>query len=230
MSETSQQTKIAWVAGASGLVGSHLMRLLCQHPSYHKVVAFVRSPCDADWATHDKVAQWSVNYDELTAPPGVAQVDDLYCALGTTRRKTPNNAAYYNIDVNYPLNFARLGLQQGASRYALVSAHGANADSFSNYLKMKGELEQALQALDFAQLVIARPSLLKGKRGEWRMIERLSELVLNHVPGNLRAIHAVDVASALIRACNSSVKDNPPLQILESSQMQGCDLSAECCV
>jgi uncharacterized protein YbjT (DUF2867 family) len=221
--------KTAWVAGATGLVGSHLMTLLCQHPAYSKVVAFVRAPSDAPWAEHEKVEQWQVDYDDLHARNPSDRVNDLFCALGTTERKTPDKAAYYNVDVNYPLKFARLGLDQGGRSFALVSAHGANPDSLSGYLKMKGELEIALKALGYEHLVIARPSLLKGKRSEFRIAERMGELVADYFPGDLKAIRAVDVASALIRACNSSASGEPQVQVLRSSVMQGCDLSGDCC-
>lgn len=213
--------KTAWVAGASGLVGGHLVRQLAQHSAYDKVIAFVRTPCPENWAGLDKVEPWRVDYDKLSAPAKPGSVDDLFCALGSTTRKTPDKAMYHQIDVTYPLAFARLGLQHGARCYALVSAHGANPDSLSYYFRMKGELEATLKTLGYPQLVIARPGLLKGQRKEFRFGEKIGETFASFLPGNFKAIDAADVAAAMIHASNTAALRSPPVRILCSAEMQG---------
>lgn len=214
--------KTAWVAGASGLVGGHLIRQLAQDPAYKKVVALVRAPCRDDWTSLNKVEQWLVDYENLSALSDAERVDDLFCALGSTTRKTPDKAAYHRIDVDYPLEFARLGLKHGARRYALVSAHGASTRSLSIYFKMKGELETSLKTLGYPHLIIARPGLLKGQRNEFRFAEKIGEAFATFLPGNYKAINAADVAAAMIRACNSSAPINSSVQLLCSAEMQGC--------
>lgn len=214
--------KTAWVAGASGLVGGHLIRQLAQDPAYGKVVALVRTPCRDDWADLDKVEQWLVDYENLSALSDAERVDDVFCALGSTTRKTPDKATYHRIDVHYPLEFARLGLKHGARRYALVSAHGASTHALSGYFRMKGELETTLKTLGYPHLIIARPGLLKGQRHEFRPGERMVEVVASFLPGNFKAIAAADVAAALIRACNASTPTSTSIQLLSSAEMQGC--------
>jgi len=230
--------KTAWVAGASGLVGGHLMTQLAAHPAYEKVIALVRSPVNAGWAALPKVKQHVVDWDalknnieqnglstverngldnaeqdELASP-----VDDLFCALGTTKKKTPDSKQYYQIDVEYPLVFADIGLQHGATFYGLVSAHGAKAKSLSSYLKMKGQLETQLTGKTFSHQAIARPGLLKGDRQESRLGEQLGEIFTNRLPGNYKAIYAYDVAAALIASANTSMNG---ISLLSSSSMQG---------
>ena len=209
--------KTAWVSGATGLIGSHLMTLLSEHSNYAKVIALVRSPSDAAWSNHPKVEQWKVDYRYLSTQLG-RSVDDVFCALGSTIKKTPDKAAYYEIDVTFPLNVAKLGLEKGAQFYGLVSAHGANAKAFSYYMKMKGELEQELEHLNYKHQAFARPSLLLGDRKEFRPAEKLGELFMGILPGNYKAIQAKDVAAALILEANSN---NSGIQILQSSSMQG---------
>ncbi len=209
--------KTAWVAGASGLIGSHLVSLLSQHPNYERVVALVRSPSKAPWVKLPNVEQWPVNYRALSAPEP-KKVDDVFCALGSTTRKTPNKEAYYEVDVTFPLNVARAGLENGARYYGLVSAHGAKAKALSFYMQMKGEAESQLLELNYPHLVFARPSLLLGNRDEFRPAEKLGEVFMGLLPGNLKAIQAHDVASALILEANHS---NTGTQILNSAKMQG---------
>lgn len=215
--------KTAWVAGASGLVGGHLMAQLCEHGAYDRVIAFVRSPSNAAWSKHAKAEQWPVDYANLNALQPESQADDLFCALGTTRKRTPDPVVYRRIDVDYPNDFARLGLKQNAQFYGVVSAHGANPKSLSSYLRMKGEMEAELTALNYARLAVARPGMLKGDRGEFRLLEKVGEVFTDRLPGNYRTIHAKDVAAALIKAANES---SQTYTLLASKAMQGAWESA----
>ncbi|MFT7185536.1 MAG: hypothetical protein ACI84K_000916 [Pseudohongiellaceae bacterium] len=209
--------KTAWVAGATGVVGSHLIALLNQNPAYSEVIALVRHRLPERWKKFSKVTQWPVNYQALKAASNSAHVDDLFCALGSTTKKTPDKQDYYQIDVQYPLNFAELGAQHGARYYGLVSSHGANPKSLSYYLKMKGELEDKLSKYSYPHISIARPGLLKGEREEFRLLEHLSGFFMNQMPGNYKAIKPIDVAAALIEAANNG---NIGLERLPSKSMQ----------
>lgn len=208
-------SKIAWVAGASGLVGQQLVAQLSQDPDFSKVIAFVRSPLELPIFLNEKVEQFIVDFEKLAAPS--TKVDSLFCALGSTTKKTPNYDDYYKIDVTFPYEFAKLGKTKGARFYGLVSAHGANQKSLSSYLKMKGLLEKDLSKLLYANLIFARPSLLKGDRKEFRLLEKLSETVVSLMPGNFKAIHAKDVAASLIAASKNATEKK---RALSSKEMQ----------
>lgn len=208
-------SKIAWVAGASGLVGQQIVEQLTQDSDFSRIIAFVRQPLNVPSFAHDKVEQFTVDFSKLNAPS--KKVDALFCALGSTTKKTPNKDDYFRIDVTYPLEFAKLGLSHKAEYYGLVSAHGASSYSFSSYLKMKGTLELELEKLHFKKLAIARPSLLKGNRGEFRLLEKASEAFLDLMPGNYKAIDAKNVAASLIAAAK---KSSEKIRILSSKEMQ----------
>ena len=212
--------KIAWVAGATGLVGQQLMQQLANDQRYSKVVAFVRRKSNQSWTQHEKVTELVINYDDLPdiSLDGVdSKVDELFCALGTTKKQTPNQDQFYKIDVTYPNTFAALGKKQGAKFYGVVSAHGASLKSPFPYFKMKGDMEDQLSQASFERLAIARPGLLKGDRSEFRLMEKMSEFVTDILPGNYKSIHVKDVAAALIRSANQNTKGS---DILESKAMQ----------
>ena len=209
--------KTAWVAGATGLIGGHLIRQLCDHPHIAQVVTFVRGKPQGKHFEHPKVHIHPCHFDQLEAPMNAAP-HLLFCALGTTKRKTPDPMQYRRIDVEYPIAFGRLGKESGASSYAVVSAHGASARSLSTYLRLKGEMENATSGLGFDSVIIARPGLLLGDRGEFRLGEKLAEGVTRFLPGNYRAIQAHDVAAAMIAASNQAQSG---IQVLSSASMQG---------
>jgi uncharacterized protein YbjT (DUF2867 family) len=208
--------KTAWVAGASGLIGGHLVSMLSAQKDYDRVIAFVRSPSQAAWAKLPKVEQWPVDYRNLVAPEP-SSVDDVFCALGSTTKKTPNRDEYYEIDVTFPISVAKLGLKHGAKYYGLVSAHGAKEKALSFYMQMKGQLEAQLGEFDYPHLAFARPSLLLGERDEFRPAEKLGEVFMGLLPGNWKAIHAHDVAAALILEAK---RKNKGTVVLSSASMQ----------
>lgn len=218
--------KIAWVAGATGLIGGQLIKQLCSNDDYEQVVAFIRPGKSLD-VKHPKFTTFECNWDQLLASnhskeaqfeaPG-QEVDELFCALGSTTKRTPDKHAYRKIDVEYPEAFAKLGKTHGASFYGLVSAHGASTKLPSFYLGMKKEVEQKVRAADFPHVAIARPSLLLGERTEFRLAESASEWFCKLLPGNYKAIEAHDVAAALIKAAS---KNEAGCHILQSAEMQG---------
>src|SRR6185295_4066707 len=97
----------------------------------------------------------------LVADPSVAAIHVL------ARRALEAPAAKvvpHVVDFEANLAVARAALAAGARRAGLVSAMGASAKSGIFYSRVKGELEDALAALAFEGLVIARPSMLAGDR------------------------------------------------------------------
>ncbi|HYG59706.1 MAG TPA: oxidoreductase [Symbiobacteriaceae bacterium] len=196
--------RTALVAGSTGLVGGELVKCLLDSPAYRQVTVLVRRPLDLH---HPRLVQQTVDFDHLSQYAAAFQVNDLYSCLGTTRRKTPNQEAYRRVDLEYPLAMARLGKEQGAVRFMLVSSMGADAGSAIFYNRLKGEAEQALEAVGLPALHIFRPSLLLGDRQEFRFGERiavaLSPLYAPLMVGGLRKlrpIHARTVARAMIKA------------------------------
>jgi uncharacterized protein YbjT (DUF2867 family) len=133
-------------------------------------------------------------------------VDEAYLALGTTIRQAGSRDAFRAVDFEASLAFARSARAAGARRLGVVSAMGADARSPIFYSRVKGELEEALVALGFEGLVIARPSLLVGDRAGLGQPSRIGERVAAVagrllgplVPANHRPIAASDVADALL--------------------------------
>ncbi|WP_316811544.1 oxidoreductase [Pedobacter heparinus] len=193
----------AIIAGATGLIGADLLNQLLDHPAYTRVLAIVRTEIARQ---HPKLEQLVVDFERLENHQEHIKGDVVFCALGTTKSKTPDQEQYRKIDYQYPLDIAFIALQNGASQYHLVSALGANPGSAIFYSKLKGEVERDLKTIPFKALHIYRPSLLDGDRKEHRSAEGimigLMRLLNPLLIGGLkkyRSIKIEKVASAMLK-------------------------------
>jgi uncharacterized protein YbjT (DUF2867 family) len=148
-----------------------------------------------------------------------------FIALGTTMAQAGSQAAFRAADFEAVVTVARAARERGATHCGLVSAMGARAGSVVFYNRVKGEAEDALMALGFERLVIARPSLLDGDResldqphrgGEaWTL--RLVRPIAGLIPRRWRPISPQRVARALRLALD---QPGPAVQVLESVDLQ----------
>ena len=202
--------KKAIVVGASGLIGSELLKVLLADDQYDRVVALVRKPLQL---VHTKLDQIAIDLDKLNEYAHLIDGDVLFCALGSTKKKTPDLVDYRKIDHDYPLHLARIAVDQGIKQYHLISSIGANKDSSNFYTKMKGETEEDIKASGLEGLIIYRPSLLTGDRKEKRFAEGLmqsiSKLINPLLVGSIkkyRSIEAKTVAVAMVKLSKTEIK------------------------
>jgi aspartate-semialdehyde dehydrogenase len=76
--------KIALVFGATGLVGSVLLKQLCESPVYSEVITFSRKSLSFN---HPKIKEVFNYFTDLTSIKNSLHGDDLFCCLGTTIKK-----------------------------------------------------------------------------------------------------------------------------------------------
>ena len=165
----------ALIVGATGLVGSNLLSLLLQSDHYNEIHAITRKPLPAN----SKLKQFTNSGTELEKIPEAFKIDDVYCCLGTTIKKAGSKEAFSAIDFDYPLNVAKLSLENGASQYLIVTALGSSSKSSIFYNRVKGEVEEALRSLGFKSLKIFQPSMLLGSRNEKRLGEDFGKVLFS---------------------------------------------------
>jgi len=201
--------KTALVLGATGLVGKTLVEQLCQDHRYQTVTCLVRKPLSLDFfcASADKVQPIVVDFDNLQDYQGYFGCPHIYVCLGTTIKKAGSKGAFRKVDFEYVHVAAQLARAQRAVSFVWISSVGANAKSHNFYLRVKGELENAIigmSGLDNACAV--RPSLLLGERMEMRPAEKLASVISPFLSpllvGGLmkyKPVQAADVAAQMIR-------------------------------
>ena len=214
---TASTHKTALVLGATGLIGDLLTHQLTASAHYASVKVLVRNPLT--WQ-HPRLQEVAFDFDR---PNGlIAQADDIFCCLGTTMKKAGSKEAFRKVDYQYPIDIARLGLDNGASQFAIVTAMGADPESSFFYNRVKGEVERDLTAINFPTLLIFRPSLLLGNRSENRLGERLAEgamrLFSPLIPAKYKGIEAAKVASAMLTTAQQGLTGR---HVYESDALQG---------
>ena len=112
-------------------------------------------------------------------------------------------------------------MENGAQQFSIVTSMGADPKSSFFYNRVKGEVERDLDRLNYPTLLIYRPSLLLGNRGENRLGERLAEgatrLLKPLIPVKYRGIEAVKVATAMLATAQQGLTGK---HIFESDVLQ----------
>jgi uncharacterized protein YbjT (DUF2867 family) len=197
----SEQGLKAVVLGATGLVGSELLRQLLSDDRFLSVATLGRrAPPIAD----AKLRPHVVDLDAPASWAALVRGDVLFSALGTTIRAAGGRDAQYRVDHGYQFRVAEAARRNGVSTFVLVSSAGASPASRIFYSRMKGELERDVEALGFERTRILRPGMLDGARREHRAGERWALRILRPLspvlPAAARPIAAAVVARAAIAA------------------------------
>jgi len=207
----------AIIFGASGLVGSELVKLILNDTSFSGLTIIARKEIPV---SHPLLVQVIADFDSIESKKHLLKGDVLFSCLGSTKKKTPDFKDYYKVDHDYPLLVGKLGLQNGLKSIHLISSIGANSSSSNSYLKMKGEVEDDLIKLNFKDIHIYRPSLITGRRKEARPLEKAGSFILAILSplliGSLKKykrISAKDIASAM---CNQAKKNLKGVNIYPS--------------
>ncbi|MCC7402276.1 MAG: NAD(P)H-binding protein [Chitinophagaceae bacterium] len=200
-------SKTATLVGASGLIGSHLLQLLLDDPYFDTVKILVRRSLPL---THPKLERKLVDFnDNDSLLVAIDNSDVLFCSVGTTQKKVKGDKdAYRKVDYDIPLKMARFCKLSGCETFILVSAAGANNRSKNFYLKLKGEAEEAVRTAGIGSVYFMRPSVLLGKRKEFRLGEKiftpLARAFSFLLPSKYKPVRAEDVAKAMIAAAKKA--------------------------
>ena len=201
--------KTAIVLGATGLIGQSLVEQLVNADHIANVVSLSRKPVDYEY---EIISNKVVDFDKLENHRADFMGDLLFSALGTTIKQAGSIKEQRKVDLDYQYQVASIAANNGVSHLLLVSSSGANSQSRSQYLKMKGELEEKVTALPFERISIFQPSLLLGERDHARIGEDIMSKVmpaLCRLPGlkRYRPSTGDEVAAKMIEVSDRSGKE-----------------------
>lgn len=215
-------SKTAILFGATGLIGSHLLYKLVDCVDYTEVTVVTRKKLDYN---HPKIKNVVSNMDDLekifTHP-----FDAVFVCLGTTIKKAGSQKAFKEVDFDLIVKIATFANNNQCKQLLLVSALGANASSSIFYNKIKGQTEDAIKAMHLKSLIIFQPSLLLGKRQEFRLGEKVAilaaPLINLFLQGSLakyQPIQAEKVADSMLWHSLQPHDANKKIKVLEGQQI-----------
>lgn len=212
---------IAVIAGATGLVGSHLLERLLHDKAFTHVIAVGRSSTRIE---HPKLHEVIVpSLEKLSSFKEQLRGDVYFCCLGTTLKKAGSKEEFRKVDYRAIIDLALIAKDFDAKNFVLISAMGADSKSKIFYNQVKGEAENALLALAFERLVIFRPALLVGDRREHRALETLAlktlKVVSKILPEMLVKKISTPVDELAFRMLEEGKLIERPPVILEASEI-----------
>lgn len=193
----------ATLIGSTGLIGSYLTGILLEDEYFDKVRIIVRRPVERN---HPKLEVSIIDFEDREAfRKAIERSDAVFSAIGTTQQKVKGDAAAYRkIDFEITVNAADLARQTGCPAFLFVSSVGADPHARNFYLRLKGEIEEAVIKKGPSSISIFRPSMLMGERKERRMGEAIGKVLMQAfsflIPTRYKIIHAEKVALAMVKA------------------------------
>lgn len=195
--------KTAIILGATGLTGGHLLNLFLKDDRYEKIKLFSRSSVGF---SNPKIEEYLIDLFELEKHKKNFQADEVFCCIGTTKAKTPDDETYRKIDYGIPFSAAKLCKENNINTYIVISAMGANPDSKVFYNKTKGEMERDVIKQNIQNTFILQPGLISGKRDEKRLGESIAKFLFNIlnplIPKKYRSISPETIAKSMVVIAN----------------------------
>jgi uncharacterized protein YbjT (DUF2867 family) len=185
------------IAGSTGFLGNEILRTLGVEDV--SVIALGRRTIPN---LPDNAEELIVDFNDLktiTFP----KIDHVYLSLGYplyyqnvmgfmshTLKKN-----FYKVDFTYQIEIARKAKDSGAKSISLISAVGADLNSWNYYLKTKGILEDKIIKLEFDSTNIFRPGHLMGnkKRLDIVFADVVSRTIDPFLHGSLEKFRSVPV-------------------------------------
>jgi uncharacterized protein YbjT (DUF2867 family) len=198
----------AIVVGATGAVGSALVKELLASPFWDEVMALTRRPAGLfDGALGEaKLRQRVIDFNDLeretaAAAHGASPTDTAFCTLGVGQPRKLARDEVWKIDVDYAGAFARGARAAGAVQIALLSSVGADPAAGNFYLRLKGAAEAAVLAAGFPRTSLFRPSLLVTPEIRYGLQDRITQLVVPLLapvlPRRMHPIRVEDLGRAM---------------------------------
>ncbi len=145
--------------GATGAVGGHVVAALQALPQLDKLTMLGRRLLPG--AIAPAVKQEIVDVlDPSSYRHLVAGHQSAICTLGVGQPSKVSEAEFLKVDRDAVVAFATACKQGGVAHFELLGSIAGDSKSRSLYLRAKGELQDALVALNFKRLSIFQPSMI----------------------------------------------------------------------
>ena len=201
----------ALVIGATGSVGSEIVRILLASENCNRLVTISRKSI----LEHPKLRNviWkdfssSLLQNESVAINDFKGIDVVFCCLGASRsdamkllfRPKKYVPKFQLVDKEYVTKTAILAKNAGVHHFSMISAMQASSESRFIFSKIKGETEDILKELNLTNLSVFRPSQLLQRNGPaWeKFLLKIFSVFNLFLPNKYKGIWVDDIAKAMI--------------------------------
>jgi len=220
MKDTNMNQKTAIILGATGLTGSLLLKRLINDDTYKTIKLFSRRKTNIQ---SSKIQEFIGDLLQLDQFKTDFIGDEVFCCIGTTKKKTQDKTDYVHIDVGIPEAAAKLAKANNISTFVIISAMGASTNSSIFYNHVKGKAEDVVLSQDIENTFILRPSLIVGDRKENRTGEAFGVMlmkILNPLMfGPFRKYKSIN-ADIIANAMQNVVKTKKEKQVFLSDEIE----------
>ncbi len=210
--------------GASGAVGSQVLRSLATFPQIGSITSLGRRAIPE--LSVEKVLQKVIDiFDPKSYLELLPGHDVAICTLGVGQPSKMGKDEFVKIDKLAVIDFAKACKKAGVRHFELLGSVGANPNSSSFYLRSKGELAKALQALDFDRLSIFQPSMIITANNRYGFLQgimlRVWPLLSPLFLGGMRKYRGIPVASLGKAIANNVLNHNQGFETLHWDKICG---------
>lgn len=205
--------------GSTGLTGGCILDLLKYDSDFKSIIVVSRKNL-----THssNKISNKVIDFSDPVEIESCIKKDSIvFSCIGTTQAQVKGDKKKYReIDFDITLNIANACKKLNAKKFLFISSGGANSSSSNFYLKLKGEIEDAVMKVKNNSIFILKPSLLLGRRNNSRFIENIGQIIMPLfsilLPESIKAIDATTVAKCMLELSKSDLSN---LNIIENKEI-----------
>jgi dTDP-4-dehydrorhamnose reductase len=205
--------------GGTGLTGGCILDLLKYDSDFKSIIVVSRKTL-----THssNKISNKVIDFSNPFEIESCIKQDSIvFSCIGTTQAQVKGDKKKYReIDFDITLNIANACKKLNAKKFLFISSGGANSSSSNFYLKLKGEIEDAVMKVKNNSLFILKPSFLLGRRNNSRFIENIGQIIMPLfsilLPESIKAIDATTVAKCMLELAKSDLSN---LNIIENKEI-----------
>ena len=217
--------------GATGAVGTELVRSLLASPRVGRVIALGRRPVEIAGAAQgsegprgsaSRLINHSVDvFDPVSYENLLAGNPAAFCTLGLGQPSKVAREELYRVDVAAPAAFAAACKRQGVAHFSLLTAVGADSASRFHYLHCKGEVEDRVRAEGFARTSLFRPSMIMTPTNRYGLTQAITLIAYPWLDpfliGPLRLYRSIKVAELGKAMALNAERPGSGVEILEWS-------------
>ncbi len=162
--------------GATGAVGGETVKQLITNPRLDRLTLLGRRKLEHINAKFVQQVIIDIS-DPGSYQDTLANHTTAICTLGVGQPSRVTREEFIQIDKDAVLEFATVCKGAGVQHFQLLASVGIDAQSKSFYLRSKGELLEALKALEFDRLSIFQPSMILTPENRYGISQGLTLLV-----------------------------------------------------